>query len=224
MDEQTEQPKKKRGWPAGKPRGPRKPKEPTAAPPEATSGFITFVPPEPTYAKLEPSRVEPPEPVSVEAITTTGQRISFAASGLLIQNGRYVFTSYPAQRGYKRVTILRADQMASFTVTAPEDIAEMLKAIPAAEIARLVQPFPGTDAVAGGMGAGPIVYGPPLQRPPYADPRQAWKDPRAESAATIPNPAGIPASEISGSGDREVFGEHKKMGPRRPEIIGATMG
>jgi hypothetical protein len=148
------------------------------------------------------------------------------ASRLLIQNGRYVFTSYPAQRGYKRVTVLRADQMASFSVTAPEDIAEMLTAAPAAAPQPVSAPltFPGTDAVTGGMGAGPIVYGPPLQRPPYADPRQPYKDPRAEVATAIPNAPGIPMSEISGSGDREVFGDHTKRAPRQTEVVRATMG
>ncbi len=208
MDEPTEQPKKTRGWPKGKPRGPRKP--PVLAPTPAG-----IAPPEPIYAKPAASS-EPPEPVSVEAITTTGQRVSFMASRLLIQNGRYVFTSYPAQRGYKRVTVLRADQMASFTVTAPEDIAEMLTAQPAPAP---VQPtFLPLGADAGGamvpQDSRPIVFGPPLKRPPYSggDPRQFVRDQNVERASTIPNPPGIPMSEIS-KGEEGV-----------PETIRATMG
>jgi hypothetical protein len=210
MDEQTEQPKKTRGWPKGKKRGPR-PQKASVAPPAPPTAPAHFASLEPTYAKPEPTREEPPEPVSVEAITTTGQRVALSASSLLVQNGRYVFTSYPPMRGYKRVTILRADQLASLSVTAPEDIAEMLKAQPTAPH---VQPFPGSDAVPAAMGSAPIVFGPPLQRPPYSggDPRRFVRDQNVERAANVPNPPGIPMAEISKGEDGT------------PETIRATMG
>jgi hypothetical protein len=212
MDEQTpEQPKKKRGWPAGKPRGPRKP---SAAPPAPTPAPAPFAPPEPTRAVYEAPRTEPPEPVTVDAVTISGKAVAFSASELLVQNGRYVFTSYPAQRGYERVTILRADQLASLSVTGPKFVVEMLKAGPPPTLVPVAQTFPGNDAVAAGMGAGPIVYGPPLQRPPYAtgDPRRFVRDTNVERAATIPNAPGIPMAEIS-KGEDGV-----------PETIRATMG
>ena len=212
MDEQTPEQPKKRGWPLGKKRGPRAPGAPSVPPPAATTNPTPLAPPEPAQAP----GTEPPEPVSVEAITTTGQRVSLTASSFLVQNGRYVFTSYPPMRGYKRVTILRAEQLASLSVTAPEEMAEMLKVAPVAPQPNLTSApltFPGTDSMTGGMGAGPIVYGPPLQRPPYVsgDPRRVV-DPRAERAATIPNAPGIPMSEIS-KGEDGV-----------PETVRATMG
>jgi hypothetical protein len=136
---------------------------------------------------------------------------------LVIQNGRYVFTSYPlhAQRGYERVTILRADQLASLSVTGPKFIAEMLKAAPASpQPVSAPLTFPGNENAIGGMGAGPIVYGPPLQRPPYSggDPRRFVRDQNVERAATIPNAPGIPMAEISKGEDGT------------PETIRATMG
>lgn len=215
MDEPTEQPKKTRGWPKGKPRGPRKP---LAAPPAPPTAPTPFVPPEPTGAKWEPIREEPPEPVSVSAVTNSGQQVMFYASSFLVQNGRYVFTSYPAMRGFKRITILKADQMASISVTAPEEMAETLKVQPQPpQTISAPLTFPGTENVVGAMvppEARPIVYGPPLQRPPYAggDPRRFVRDQNVERAATIPNAPGIPMAEIS-KGDEGV-----------PETIRATMG
>lgn len=217
MDEQIEQPEKpKRGWPKGKKRGPRNPaiQTPSVAPPALPTAPAPFAPTGPTSAKYEPSREEPPEPVSVEAVTTSGERVWLSASSFLVQNGRYVFTSYPAQRGYKRVTILKADHLASLTVTAPEEMAEALKV-------QAQQPAPPTylnlsGSDAGGAMApatGPIVYGPPLKRPPYADPRQPYgPDTLATQAHQVePTPRRPVATQIS-RGDDGV-----------PEVVGAMI-
>lgn len=205
----TEQPKKKRGWQKGRPRGPRKP---SVAPPAPPTAPIPFASQEPTGAKWEPIREEPPEPVEVRAVTTTGRDIAFAASSFLVQNGRYVFTSYPAQRGYKRVTVLKADQLAMLAVTAPEEMAETLKVQTAPALTSAPLAFPGTENVTGAMGAGPIVYGPPLKRPPYADPRQPYPDTLATQARPVdPTPRRPVASQISRGEDGN------------PEVVGAMI-
>jgi len=114
MDEQPE-PKKKRGWPAGKPRGPRKPApEPPAPSP----------PPEPPRAPDASY-----EPVQVSVVMANGVKSYFHASDFSRDPGSYTFVSYPPDvpRGYKRVTMYRMDEIGYISITAPEPYFERLK-------------------------------------------------------------------------------------------------
>ncbi len=180
------QPKRRGGWPKGRPRGPRSttPSVPGSSPPSQPVATASY------------------EPVQVEAITVSGERFSLAATSFSVENGRYLFVSFPEQRGFKTVTVLKADQMAMLKVTAPDEMCDRLKSVPAS-----------AQLIAGsGLVPEPVTYGPPM---PLVKPNYSGGDPRRfvppEVAQDMPNPAGIPVSRIS-KGEDGV-----------PEIIGATM-
>lgn len=107
MDEPTqEQPRKKGGWPKGKPRGPRKhpvPTEPDTPPPAP--------------------RQEPPkaftEPVEATVVYKTGQVSTFESSEFDISGPEYRFISYPEKRGHKILHIFQKSEIAAVSVMAP---------------------------------------------------------------------------------------------------------
>lgn len=184
-------------WPKGKPRGPRVPKPPLPEPPSPIpSPPVPPQPPSPAF-----------EPVNVRATLVSGETLEFRATDFEVQNGRYSFTSYPEMRGFKTVRLIRSDQAAMLEITAPESMTEKLKAAQMPVPTMTAPPsLAGHEAQAT---MAPIVYGPPLQRPPYdgGDPRRLVKDSRAEHAANLPNAPGIPMAEISKGeeGTREVI-------------------
>lgn len=158
-------------WPKGKPRGPR---QVTTPPP---------TPPAKTY-----------EPVHAKFTMVSGIEGIIRASSFDVANGRYTFVSFPPERGFKTVTILKADQLAMLEITAPDQMCEQLKAEEARTLAQAVVPPPTS---------GPVHFMNPIA--------QKIRDANATGAVNIPNPPGIPMSKITRNDEG------------REEIVGASL-
>jgi len=184
MVEEIPEVQKKRGWPKGKPRGPRKPRaeEPASMPPPS--------PPRAPAASYEP--------VSASGVMKNGTKFSLRAIAFEREAGQWVFVSYPETRGFKTLTIYRLDELASISITAPERDFEGLKA-PAPVQSYTGDPAPQQSYVRGV---------PAASVPDYAggDPRRA-ADPRANKAERVPRTDGapIPQSAVVGEDGRKII-------------------
>ncbi len=201
-DAENEQPKKARGWPKGKARGPRKPAtspvQPQTPPPPAPAPSAPVAPPAPAPAAYEP--------VDVRGSLVSGKEFALKCSDYNRQNGNYVFISYPLTRGLATVTLLKIVDVAAISITAPEAGLNRLLAPPVPQpppppTYQTVAPFTAQSVPA-------APAGPQVNFNPYA---QAIRDTAATQAARVPNEAGLPMSTISAGEDG------------RSTVVGATM-
>jgi hypothetical protein len=119
-------PKKRRGWPKGKPRGPRKP----VAFPPSQEPIPTPAPSPPTPQPAYDPETEV-ELVSVSAHLSSGRDLAFRCSVWEEGPGSWKFISFPRRRGYKTLRVLRALDLASLEIEAPEPFFDKFKASPA---------------------------------------------------------------------------------------------
>ena len=110
--EEIEVPKKKKGWPKGKPRGPRKP--------------------------MEPLFEEPPPPVWVDGVMKDGSTFRFQCWSFDVSVTPWKFLSWAERRGRKVMRLLSPAQVVSINIEAPE---EMFNPSPA-QVAALIAPPP----------------------------------------------------------------------------------
>lgn len=150
MTDEVEQPKKKGGWPKGKARGPRKPKNaerPTVQLPSPTQVPNPGVPAS-SYS----------EPVEVRATLVSGEGFKFRCAAFSRENGSYMFVSYPEMRGFKEVTLLRISDVAAISICGPAEMLETLRQQPPPSPPPLIQQaIPGVQPY-----IGPVVHGNPI--------------------------------------------------------------
>lgn len=115
MDEQAEDPKPKRGWPKGKPRGPRKKNPAPQAPPEPPA---TPPPPKPFT-----------EPVECTVVYKSGQISTFEASDWEERGDEVRFVSWPEKRGHKVVHYFRRSELAAMSIMAPVEFFDRKKPV-----------------------------------------------------------------------------------------------
>ncbi len=128
VDEPTQEQPKRRGWPKGKLRGPRKPKveEPPAPPPISAQE-----PPKPkTFT----------EPVEATVVYKSGHSSTFEASEWEESDKEFRFTSYPEKRGHKIVHYFRREEIAAMSIMAPEAFFRTAKAEERPTVALPVKP------------------------------------------------------------------------------------
>lgn len=129
------------------------------------------------------------EPVKAKAVFVSGAKVELKASSFDVVAGRYTFVSFPPERGFKTVTILKADQLAMLEITAPDQMCEALKDAP-----------PVTALPPPQQTSGPVHFMNPIA--------QKIRDANATGAVNIPNPPGIPMSKITRNdeGREEIVG------------------
>ncbi len=212
IEDATDEQPKKRGWPKGKARGPKRASAPPVHPqmpptPSPTGPPAPVAPPAPAY-----------EPVDVRGSLTNGKDFVFKCSDFNRENGNYVFVSFPATRGFKTLTILKVLDVAAISVTAPEgSLSRLLAPVAPAPVANWrptapvapppPQPLPGVWT--GNPQVNTMTPPPPqIQVNPYA---QAIRDSAATQAVRIPHEGGLPMSQISAGEDGKTT------------VVGATM-
>ena len=94
--EEIEVPKKKKGWPKGKPRGPRKP--------------------------MEPLFEEPPPPVWVDGVMKDGSTFRFQCWSFDVSVTPWKFLSWAERRGRKVMRLISPTQLVSINIEAPEEM------------------------------------------------------------------------------------------------------
>lgn len=75
------------------------------------------------------------DPISVIIMLKTGQKVGFKAFGVERVGGGYSFTSYPEERGFKTLRVIKDDAIATISITAPEPMLKDLEAPVAAQSA-----------------------------------------------------------------------------------------
>lgn len=184
VDEGT--PKKPRGWPKGKLRGPRKVKDvqPPAPAPVA--------PPSPVQTP-NPAPVQPTyqEPIIVRGTLNSGKNFELGCTVFERVNGSWHFVSYPPIRGYKTFTEVHVSELAAISITAPEQaLAQGLRPVVTAP-PQTVAPQP---VIPPSHGSGSL---PPVQPQMYVNPLGAQvRDVNATQAERVPHPA-LPMSKIT---------------------------
>lgn len=200
MSEQEQMPEpetpKKRGWPKGKSRGPRKPAPVAPAPPvepQAPPAPRPTLPPPPTARPDPETEVEI---CAVEALTTTGLRFNFTCSAFSSNGSNYEFVSFPRRRGFKTIRVLKADQLAALSIEAPEQFFAALRPVVAPQAAA---PAPQLRMVPPQETSAPMAYISPIA--------QQLKDEKANVSRAKPDKYGRPMAEVVGEGgNREVVG------------------
>jgi hypothetical protein len=188
---------KKRGWPKGKARGPRKPapiSSPAIDPPPAPT------PAPPVYDQPPPPAAADPETevelCAVKVVTNTGQSYSLGCSAFSSNATGYEFVSFPRRRGYKVLTLLKADQIAILAIEAPEQFFQTLRPVAAPPpLTYTQQPLHAVPMETGT----PVVTVNPLA--------QRIKDEKANVAKAAKDEYGRPSAEIvDDKGNRSVVG------------------
>lgn len=83
-------------------------------------------------------------PVSVEVVLKTGQKFSFAAFEFKKTPEGWEFVSYPEQRGFESVQVVKGDSVAAIKITAPSQFFRAAAAVTHAS-PEVASPMPATS-------------------------------------------------------------------------------